>query len=428
MQSLYKHFLNSTGISTDSRNIPKGSIFFALKGEHFDGNQFAGQALSDGAAFAVVDDRKLSGNPQFIIVDNVYETLINLAKYHRNMLQCPVFAITGTNGKTTTKELIVQVLSTDYNITYTKGNLNNHIGLPLTVLSANAKTEILILEMGANHPGDIDFLCNIGRPDYGLITNIGKAHLEGFGSPEAVFQTKTELYRFIADHGKGLIVHADDHQLMHEAGKNTLLSYGINSGNITGNILSSVPYLNISWLWENKENSQHTNLFGAYNIYNVLAAVATGLFFKVSPKNIIHSIAAYQPTNNRSQYFKSTKNSNIILDAYNANPSSMNLALDEFFLLNGTPKYAILGSMMELGKYSQSEHLNILQKLMDSSVDHVFLVGNEFKQFRDDYPCFTFFENSDSLNDFLKTLNISEAYILLKGSRINALEKTLPYL
>ncbi len=425
MHDLYIAFSESLGVTTDSRSANKGMMFFALKGDRFNGNEFALQALNQGASYAVVDEPKYATDDRFIVVENVLQALSDLAASHRKRLNCPVLAITGSNGKTTTKELIVQVLSRKLKLTSTKGNQNNHIGLPLTILSADMQTEMMILEMGANHPGEIDYLCKIAQPDFGLITNVGKAHLEGFGSLETVFQTKTELYRWIRQHGKGLFVNADDIGLFEAAGEHVLFSYGIRKGMINGTIVNEMPTLSINWTYQGKHFDQPTQLFGSYNIYNVLAAIACGIYFGIEPEVICNAVSGYKPQNNRSQYIETRSSNKVILDAYNANPTSMNLALDDFFALPGAPKYLFLGSMLELGEYSDDEHLAILKKLADNQPDYVALVGNEFMKFQTLFPDFNYYANSDVLNSFLSEKQITGAFIIIKGSRGNALEKIM---
>ncbi len=429
MKTLYDKFLKSSGVTTDSRNVEKNQMFFALKGELFDGNKFAQNALEKGASCAVIDDNRFMTDDRCVLVENVQETLVNLAKWHRQQLHCPVVAITGSNGKTTTKELVVKVLQSKHIVTYTKGNLNNHIGLPLTILTANKNTQILIVEMGANHQGEIDFLSNIAKPHYALITNIGKAHLEGFGSPESVFKTKTELYNYVIDNGTGIIVNADDVKLVKAAGNKICITYGTNSGNIQSEIISNVPFLNFRWSYNGSDYEQQTQLFGAYNIYNALAAVAAGIHFQVQPDDIVQAIAEYQPQNNRSQFVLTHNNNSVILDAYNANPSSMNLALEEFFLMEGKPKYAIIGEMKELGKFGKEEHLAVLEKLRNAHLEAVMLVGNEFKCFEEQFSGFIFFNNSNDLYEHLKLKqDLHDSYIIIKGSRANALEKIIDLL
>jgi len=425
MKRLYELFKKSAGVTTDSRAITPGVIFFALKGDRFNGNEFAAQALNEGAAYSIIDEEQYAVDDRCIFVENVLQTLSELAAMHRKELNCPVFAITGTNGKTTTKELIVQVLSTKIKLAYTKGNLNNHIGLPLTILSADQDTELMILEMGANHLGEIDHLCKIAQPDYGLITNTGKAHLEGFGSPDAIFQAKTELYQHIQKFGKGLIVNADDQKLMNAANPNILLTYGTENADVRGSIMSQIPCVSLQWKWRNASENQPTHLFGSYNVYNVLAAVACGIFFHLEPKIISKAIAEYIPKNNRSQFMETPAGNKVVLDAYNANPTSMNMVLDEFLAMPGTPKYVFLGSMLELGKYSDDEHIAILKKLSENHVEYVALVGNEFLKFQTLFPDFNYYANSEILNSFLIPKRITGAHIIIKGSRANALEKII---
>jgi len=428
MTHLYEKYLDCSEVTTDSREVKKNGLFFALKGDTFNGNEFAAKALEAGASFAVVDEKQFATDPRCILVDDVLHALTELATYHRTKLKCPVIAVTGSNGKTTTKELLVRVLSSSYRVTCTKGNLNNHIGLPLTILSADASTEILVLEMGANHQGEIAHLCEIAQPHYGLITNVGKAHLEGFGSPEVVFQTKTELYKHIIKQGKGIIANADDKKLLEAASPAVMMTYGTENADVKGATEESLPFLKASWSYKGETFLQETQLFGSYNIYNVLAAVSIGLVFHVDPEKIVHAIASYHPENNRSQYLTTKKNNKIILDAYNANPSSMNPALDEFFRLEGSPKYVFLGEMRELGDYSAGEHLALLNKLKNAGIEFVFLVGNEFCQFETDFPHFRFFRKSEALVDFLSECEIINGLMIVKGSRANALEKIVNYL
>jgi UDP-N-acetylmuramoyl-tripeptide--D-alanyl-D-alanine ligase len=428
MDNLYSIFLKSDGVTTDTRSISPGTIFFALKGENFNGNEFAQSAIEKGAAFAVVDEEKYANNPKCILVEDTLKSLTQIAQTHRENLKCPVFAITGSNGKTTTKELVVAVLQSSFNVSFTKGNLNNHIGVPLTILSATNETEILVVEMGANHQGEIDYLCNIAQPHYGLITNVGKAHLEGFGSPEIVFQTKTELFRYIFKNGKGIIVNADDETLADAAKKHILLSYGLNNGHVRGQIIDNLPLLNAQWAVNNSVCNQKTKLFGSYNIYNVLAAVCAGKLFHVENEKIVKAIESYTPANNRSQFVETQNKNRIILDAYNANPSSMNAALDEFIVVDESNKIAVLGSMLELGKYSHDEHLIVLQKLSNAKLNKVMLVGEEFYNMRNQFPQFEFFQQSKHLSDFLEENPIENAYIIIKGSRRNALEQIVKQL
>lgn len=428
MEELYQVFISSSGVTTDSRNISENTLFFALRGEHFDGNCFAREAIFKGAICAVVDDPELKGEPGCFFVENSLLALAELASIHRKHLKCPILAITGTNGKTTTKELIVSVLSSAFKVASTKGNLNNHIGVPLTILSAPLNTEILIVEMGASRLGDIQYLCDITSPDYGLITNVGKAHLEGFGSPEIIFRTKTELFNYIKSKGRGIIVNADDESLVSTSAGKTIMTYGLKNGSVIGKVTAHVPCLAMEWIYENKIYNQTTNLFGAYNAYNVLAAVTTGLFFKIDPDKISEAIASYMPRNNRSQFVVTDRNNRIVLDAYNANPSSMNLALDEFLLMEGRPKCVILGAMKELGDYCENEHLSLLKRIDKHQFHSVLFVGNEYIRFKNQFPSFLYFENTKELADYLNAEKISDTYIIIKGSRANELEKVLIYL
>ncbi len=428
MGFLYDIFIKSSGITTDTRSLVKNKIFFALKGPNFDGNEFAKTALEKGALYAIVDDKKYDGYNRFILVDDVQKSLEHLATEHRDKLSSVVFALTGSNGKTTTKELIASALSKNYNITYSKGNYNNHIGLPLTILSAAPQTEIIIAEMGANHTGEIKHLCNIAQPHYGLITNTGKDHLEGFGSEKAVFKENTELYNYIFNSGKGIIVNADDKKLHHLVSDKAVITYGLKAGTIKGKIIENNPFLCIEWMFEGKKYYQKTKFVGSYNAYNVLAAISTGLLFNVKPEILIEAVANYIPQNNRSQYILSKNNNRIFLDAYNANPTSMNLALDEFLKIFAPPKCVFLGSMKELGKYSEKEHKAILQKLSASETDMVFLVGSEFSKFCFEFPHFNYFENTADLSEYLSMESIYNSSILIKASRSVELENIITYL
>jgi UDP-N-acetylmuramoyl-tripeptide--D-alanyl-D-alanine ligase len=317
------------------------------------------------------------------------------------------------------------VLSEKYNINYTKGNFNNHIGLPFTILQTKQETEILILEMGANHKGEIAYLCDIAKPDFGIITNVGKAHLEGFGTPEEIFKTKTELYNAIITYGKGIFVNVGDNKLFNLAKHKLAYTYGINDGIIKGKISNVYPLLEIIWYYNNNVYNQKTNLFGSYNIYNVLSAVSIGLYFNIEPQKIIKAIEKYIPSNNRSQLVITGKNNHVILDAYNANPSSMNLAVSDFISLKKKNKIVILGSMLELGDFSNEEHIKILEIIKSNSFIKSVFVGKEFYNFKDKYPESYFFENHQETSIFLKDNEIKNSYILIKGSRGIALENVL---
>ncbi len=421
---LYETYIKYPRVSTDSRNIPVDSIFFALKGESFNGNDFALDALKKGAKLAVVDDPGLKQDEKLFFVEDVLAALQQLALYHRKMLGLRVIAITGTNGKTTTKELVQRVLKQKYNSKATQGNLNNHIGVPLTLLSMTKEIEFAVVEMGANHIGEIAQLCEIARPDFGLITNIGKAHLEGFGSLEGVKTAKTELYNFIRKND-GIVFINSDNEVLLEAGNNIRsVTYG--SGKeayCSGEIVERFPYVNLEFESAGAKYALDSKLLGEYNFENIMAAVCMGKYFNVSVNNIIKAIETYQPANSRSQVIE-TENNLIILDAYNANPSSMKAAIDNFQTGDYKNKVLILGDMMELGKDSEKEHQNILENVETIGFKDVFLVGQLFMKARSSikYDCF---ESSDKFLEYLQKHPLKGKTILLKGSRKVQLEKVV---
>ena len=427
IKELYEIYKAHPVVTTDSRNCPEGSIFFALKGETFDGNKFAMQALEKGCAYAVVDDSSfLTPHSSLIFVDNVLDTLQQLARYHREQLDIPFVGITGTNGKTTTKELVATVLSKKYRVHYTQGNFNNHIGVPLTLLSIKPDCEIAVIEMGANHPGEIKTLANIALPTCGLITNVGKAHLEGFGSLEGVINTKKELYDNLAERGGHVFVNAANPLLMKVLNAKSYTTYSANvdvKADVNGRLLRCAPYVEFEW-----HSQLSTNFVGAYNLDNMLAAITVGLHFGVDEKDICDAISNYVPANNRSQLTKTERNT-LIVDAYNANPTSMMAAIDNFDIMEGENKMAILGDMLELGEQSEVEHQNIVRRLMESKIERIILVGKEFKK-----ACVTLgvnkFEIIESLgDDFKSQLSVlNSQLILLKGSNGIGLYKLIPYL
>jgi UDP-N-acetylmuramoyl-tripeptide--D-alanyl-D-alanine ligase len=427
-EHLYEHYIGNPVICTDSRAVTAGSIFFALKGDSFNGNTFASGALNSGAVLAVVDEPGLATDERFFLVEDVLTSLQELAQIHRSHFQGPVIGITGTNGKTTTKELINSVLSEGFRTHATQGNLNNHIGVPLTILSADlSTTDIMIIEMGANHTGEIAFLCNIARPDFGLITNVGKAHLEGFGSLEGVIKTKTELYEFLKSTDGNAFVCSGQTALMQHAKELNHLSYGKEvSDYCMGELVSSDPFLIVKWFDKNREHLIHSNLVGAYNVDNVLAALCIGKYFGVAADKVVAAIEKYVPSNNRSQVLQSASNQ-IILDAYNANPSSMRVALENFALMNAFPKVVILGDMFELGTESRTEHEAILTLLKDFNFSEVLLIGPRFGEVSTDSG-FRCFNSTNDACDWLIANPINNANILIKGSRGMKLEKLIPAL
>ncbi|MEN8115543.1 MAG: UDP-N-acetylmuramoyl-tripeptide--D-alanyl-D-alanine ligase [Bacteroidota bacterium] len=426
-EELYGIFLKHSGISTDSRQIKKGSIFFALKGENFNGNKYAKDALEKGASYAVIDEAEYNLPGKTFLVEDSLTALQELAKYHRKKLGLPILAITGTNGKTTTKELISSVLSEKYNLAFTQGNLNNHIGVPLTLLSMSAETEFGVVEMGANHPGEIAALCKIADPDYGLITNIGKAHLEGFGSFEGVIKTKGELYDYLRNKD-GIVFYNSDNEILETIGESlhNRISYGKSNASFTGEPVASPPYLHIKANFLKGVLFLNTNLTGNFNFENVLAAACVGNYFKVDPLKIQSAIKNYVPRNNRSQLINKG-DLKIIMDAYNANPTSMKASIESFSANLKGDNYLILGDMLELGKYSRDEHEKILKQIEDYGFTKVFLVGNEFSEISKGTE-FRSFRKVEELCDYLSDNKIKNGNLLIKGSRGIQLEKVLEYL
>ena len=414
IEQLYQLFIQNYLIDTDTRDIRKGSIFFALKGDNFNGNKFVKEALINGASYAVIDEVEYNNQPKTILVNNVLETLQKLALYHRNQLNIPIIALTGSNGKTTTKELLNCVLSKKYKTTATIGNLNNHIGVPLTLLAIKPTTEIGIIEMGANHIKEIDFLCKIARPSFGLITNFGKAHLEGFGGVEGVIQGKSELYNFLRATKEIAFVNTDDPIQMKQ-------SRGIETIRFNNNkikYLEASPFVKVQF----KDITIQSKLIGKYNFNNIAAAIAIGNYFKVSITNIKNAIENYEAINNRSQII--TKDGlKIILDAYNANPSSMKVALENFNELKDKQKIVFLGDMFELGKDSSKEHQQIADFALSLNFDKLYLIGKAFSAIDAKnaltYSNFKDFETSN------KNLNLKNATLLIKGSRVMELERIL---
>jgi len=422
--SLYAIFRNHPIVSTDTRNIPINSIFFALKGANFNGNAFASEALSKGASYCVIDEQEFALNDKMILVDNVLKSLQQLANYHRNQLGLPILAITGTNGKTTTKELITAVLSEKFRVDSTKGNLNNHIGVPLTLLSMDENTEFGVVEMGANHPGEIKILCDIANPDFGIVTNIGKAHLEGFGSFEGVIKTKSELYDFIRNKDGKCFINADNSLLTKQAEGIETISYGESTSYyMTGELASTDNYLLVKALFPKGWLYLKSNLVGNYNFENLLAAACIGKYFEVDPILIQDAIAQYTPSNNRSQLIKKANNT-IIMDAYNANPTSMMAALKNFGSIQHENKCLILGDMLELGDASAEEHQKITDFIEEQAFSDVYLVGPQFKNTIDRSQKKKF-EQVELLSIYLKTQPIENKLILIKGSRGIHLEKVL---
>ena len=424
-EQLYQVFLKHPTVSTDSRNITPGCIFFALKGPNFDGNQYAADALKKGATYSVVDDHDLPENEKFIVVENVLQALQQLASFHRKQIAIPVLGITGSNGKTTTKELIVAVLQQKYQLTSTQGNLNNHIGVPLTLLKMDAVTQIAVVEMGANHPGEIAELCQIADPDLGIITNIGKAHLEGFGSFEGVVRTKSELYDYLRKKNGACFINIDNTLLVKQAAGLEHLSYGSSEqAQLRGELQESAYYLTAKALFPKGWLYLKSKLIGSYNFENLMAAARIGLHFEVDPLKIQKAIEQYTPTNNRSQLI--TKGSNkIIMDAYNANPTSMMAALKNLGAINQSNKIVILGDMLELGKESGEEHQAVINYLNQQNFDTILLVGKEFSATETNTKTKKF-GTAELLCDYLRQQKPMEnKLILIKGSRGVKLEQVL---
>ncbi len=444
---IYRKYKECGAVTTDTRTLKGGEMFFALKGENFDGNEYALNALEAGAAYAVVNadsDAAKSDDQRLIRVEDTLKTLQELARWHRSMTfvdgkPLTVIALTGTNGKTTTKELIREVLSVRYNVTATEGNLNNSIGVPLTLLKINSGTQIAVVEMGASHPGDIKELVDIALPNYGLITNVGKAHLLGFGSFEGVMKTKGELYDYLRRTSDKVFLNADNPYLCRMASERNLHSdperpysllipYGLEYQG--GKVLPSDaehPYLRISL----PSTVINTNLVGSYNADNVMAALAVGEHFGVSLEDAVKAVEAYSPSNNRSQMTRTERNT-LIVDAYNANPTSMAAALDNFANVEASCKVALLGDMLELGEDSVAEHVAVIQKALSLGCAMCCFVGKEFSQARTSFDVLPegvgFWETSDQLASSLEGMKVENAVVLIKGSRGTRMEKVIPVL
>ncbi|MEZ4793220.1 MAG: UDP-N-acetylmuramoyl-tripeptide--D-alanyl-D-alanine ligase [Gelidibacter sp.] len=424
IEAIYKYFLECSSICTDTRKIEKNCLFFALKGDNFNGNTFARQALEKGAKYCIVDENEYEGK-NCILVENALLALQQLATYHRNQLLIPIIALTGSNGKTTTKELINAVLSKKFNTTATQGNLNNHIGVPLTLLRMTDKTDMAIIEMGANHPKEIELLCAIAQPDYGLITNFGKAHLEGFGSVEGVIKAKSELYDYLKKHQKTIFVNENDEiQVKQTMDYANLYHFGlITSVDAKVELISSQPYVSLQY----NDLTIKSQLTGMYNFNNIAVAIGIGSYFKVEPQDIISAIENYNPTNNRSQILEKGSNT-IILDAYNANPTSMMAALENFKQMERDDKMLFLGDMFELGASSETEHQQIVNYLETNSIGKAFLIGRNFYKTKSNGSGIKKFETFETLKKELETHPIKNKFMLIKGSRGMALERILELL
>ena len=427
LERIYQYYSKRNIISTDSRKIDEGCVFVALKGERFDGNDFAYQVAIEGKAACVIADRKdLPAHERLFIVENSLTTLQHLARLHRERCNIPIIGITGTNGKTTTKELVATTLSKKYNIIYTQGNFNNHLGVPLTLLRIKPETELAVVEMGANHPGEIAQLCEIAQPDYGIITNIGKAHIEGFGSFDGVIKTKNELYQYLRTKGESLktkvFVNGNNELLMKLSDGMDRIVYKTTDNRQQTTDLTS-PFLEIDW----NNNNIKTHLVGDYNYENVMAAIAVGTYFGVEENLIMEALENYVPSNNRSQFIRSEKNE-IVMDAYNANPSSMTVALDNLSSVISDHKVALLGDMLELGDDSENLHAEIAGKAFEAGLSLICFVGGEFAKVRNACACgknVMWFATSDELAAWLDENPLNGAVVLIKGSRGTRMEKVM---
>lgn len=421
---IHQLFLNCTGVSTDTRNLSTNSLFFCLKGENFNGNKFAGKALEEGASYVIYDDTEYNPDHQnAILVEDSLSTLQALARFHRNQFDIPIIGLTGSNGKTTTKELIRSVLAQNFEVLATKGNLNNHIGVPLTLLNIKESTEIALIEMGANHLKEIAFLAHIAAPTMGYITNFGKAHLEGFGSLEGVVKGKSELYDYLREHNGITIVNGNDKKQMQQSEGLNRYIFGTAqlAQNQLSNSLNKEGYCTV----QAGETTITSQLTGTYNFDNLNAAVTFGEFFDIPLPTIQKGIASYSPTNNRSQWIKTKKN-HILLDAYNANPTSMTAAIQSFIDMKANAKLVILGDMLELGQYAQKEHQAIIDQLKKEGIDQAILVGPLFCASKTEG--FNTFENTAEVKKYLANQSIMKHTILIKGSRGIALEQLLDHL
>ncbi len=424
---LYEIFKQYPSITTDTRNCANDSIFFALKGANFNGNQYAKKALELGCKYAIVDEAEFADESQNIfLVEDCLSTLQQLASFHRSKLSIPIIGVTGTNGKTTSKELITAVLSQEFNVLSTHCNLNNHIGVPLTLLKMTKAHEIAVIEMGANHVGEIKTLVEIAKPNFGLITNVGHAHIEGFGSFENIIKAKGELYDFLRGQKNSKIFIDNDNPYLKDISEGiATITYGNDDSLfVSGKAIANDPFLSFVWKFSKNDHVVKTNLIGEYNLSNALAAVAIGKYFGVKTAKICKAIEEYVPTNNRSQLKKTNKNT-LIIDAYNANPTSMNAALQNFAKMDVPNKTLILGDMRELGNDSAEEHQKVVDLIASNNIDNAYLVGDYFSKTKTAYPRFAAL---DDFTTFLKENPLQDRYILIKGSRGLQLEKCVDLL
>ncbi len=414
MEKLYQIYKQSSGVSIDTRQLKGGELFFCLRGDQFNGNKFAKQALEAGVLYVIVDDEEYyDENQAMLLVKDSLKCLQDLAKHHRSNLDIPVIGITGSNGKTTTKELISTVLSTQLHTLATAGNYNNHIGVPLTLLKIDESHQIAIIEMGANHPYEIAELCELSQPNYGVITNIGRAHLEGFGTFETIVETKMALYNYVEKQKGTVFVNADDELLMEKSTTIKRKSYSVEHESDFQLIVDHKnSKLSFSW----KSRKADTQLVGYYNVYNAAAAIAVGFYFGISEENILNSLEKYIPSNNRSQLVEGKVNM-LIMDAYNANPTSMSAAITHFANINAPQKALVLGDMLELGDFEVREHKAILEKIEKLSFKRAYLVGSAFYKYKEAYPSYYFFKDNIEAQRFMSKENLESYWILVKGSR-----------
>lgn len=422
---IHNLFLKCNAVSIDTRKIEPNSMFVAIKGDNFDANTFAKEALEKGASYVIIDNEDYFIDQRTVLVENSLTALQELAKYHRQYLKLPIIALTGSNGKTTTKELINVVLSKKFNTKATIGNLNNHIGVPLTLLSFTSETQMGIVEMGANHKKEIEFLCELAKPDFGYITNFGKAHLEGFGGVEGVIQGKSEMYDYLSKNNKMAFINLEDSIQVEKSKKMNFYSFGVNKekADVNINSVTANPFVEISF----SNFLIKTHLIGLYNSNNINAALTIGKYFGVDDLAIKEALEGYIPENNRSQLLSKGTN-RIILDAYNANPSSMAVAVENFLQLDNANKIMVLGDMFELGVESNQEHKAIVNSLLNAKEVVCFFIGKEFYVNQIHKSNFYFYETFESFSDFLKNFKIQNSSILIKGSRGMALERTLSFL
>ncbi len=423
LNELYKLYKQSYLITTNTRSNLKNSIFFSLKGDNFNGNTYAEIALKKGANYAIVDEKKYQTSERIILVNDSLKTLQDLSSYHRKQLNIPIVALTGSNGKTTTKELIHTVLNQEFECVATQGNLNNHIGVPLTLLSMTPDTEIGVVEMGANHHDEIDFLCNIAHPDFGYITNFGRVHLEGFGSLTGVIEAKTEMYRYLQKRDKNIFINANDPIQIKETEGMQTITFCAEKSNFPIQFIKANPFVKVRF--NNKLVT--SKLIGKYNFTNIAAAISIGSYMDIPDDKIVEAIENYVPTNNRSQIIKKGTNQ-IILDAYNANPNSMEVAIENLSQLTAKNKIAILGDMFEVGEGSVKEHEKVVELTQNSSINKTYFIGNIFSEIDIQSPKIIQFNTFDDFKNSFESYQFSNAIILIKASRGMALERVIDLL